>query len=62
MAGLVECPTLDFGSGHDSMVRGIESHVGLCVVSRDAIFPPLKIDELKKKIRILRWGDYPGRP
>ena len=28
MAQLVKCPTLDFGSGHDLMVRGIEPCVG----------------------------------
>ena len=30
MAQLVKCPALDFGSGHDFMVRGIEPRVGLC--------------------------------
>ena len=29
MAQLVECPTLDFGSGHDLMVCGFEPHTGL---------------------------------
>ena len=29
-AQLVKHPTLDFGSGHDLTVHGIELHVGLC--------------------------------
>ena len=31
MAQLVKGLTLDFGSGHDLMVHGIEFQVGLCV-------------------------------
>ena len=30
MAKLVKCPTLDFGSGHDLVVLGMEPHVGFC--------------------------------
>ena len=30
MAQSVECATLDFGSGHDLMVRGVKPHFGLC--------------------------------
>ena len=30
MAQSVEHLTLDFGSGHDLVVRGIESHIRLC--------------------------------
>ena len=30
VAQLVKGPTLDFGSGHDLMVRVIEPHVSLC--------------------------------
>ena len=30
MAQLVERPTLDFGSGHDLVVRGTEPFIGLC--------------------------------
>ena len=33
MAQLVGCPTLDFGSGHDLMVHGIEPYIGLCAGS-----------------------------
>ena len=29
MAQSVNCPTLDFGSGHDLMVHEIDPHVGL---------------------------------
>ena len=29
----VKCPTLDFGSGHDLMIREFQSHVGLCTDS-----------------------------
>ena len=29
MAQLVERPTLDVGSGHDLMARGIEPHIGV---------------------------------
>ena len=32
MAQWVRQPTLDFGSGHDITVLGIEAHVGLCAV------------------------------
>ena len=30
VAQLVKHPTLDFGSGHDLIVHGIESYIGLC--------------------------------
>ena len=30
MVQSVECPTLDFGPGHDPLVHGIELYVGLC--------------------------------
>ena len=33
VAQLVECPTLDLGSGHDLTVCGIEARVGLCADS-----------------------------
>ena len=33
VAQLVECPTLDFGSGHDLTVHEFEPHVGLCADS-----------------------------
>ena len=57
---MVKRPTLDFGSGHDLLVRGIEPLVGLCADSVEAawdsvssslcpspahtLFPPLKIN------------------
>ena len=31
VAQSVECPTLDFGSGHDPQNLGIEPHIGLQV-------------------------------
>ena len=31
----VECPTLDFGSGHDLRVHGMEPHIGLCTHSTE---------------------------
>ena len=33
VAQSVECPTLDFSSGHDLVVREFEPHVGLCTDS-----------------------------
>ena len=36
MAQLVKHPTLGFSSGHDLMVRGFESHSGLCTDSRES--------------------------
>ena len=33
VAQLVKWTTLDFGSGHDLTVHGIEPYVGLCTVS-----------------------------
>ena len=35
MAQWVKCPTLDFGSGHDGSVCGIEPHIGLSVDSAE---------------------------
>ena len=36
VAQSVKCPTLDFGSGHDLMVDGIEPRIGL---SADSVEP-----------------------
>ena len=36
MAQSVKCLTLDFDSGHDLQVVGIEPHVGLCTDSVEA--------------------------
>ena len=42
MAQSVKCPTLDFSSGHDLTVHGIQPHVGLCTVSAwDSLSLPL---------------------
>ena len=35
VAQLVKCPTLDFGSGHDRIVRKVEPHVELCADSAE---------------------------
>ena len=35
VAHLVNCPTIDFGSGHDLMVFEIEPHTWLCADSAD---------------------------
>ena len=35
MAQLVKCPTLDFNSGHDLLVREIEPRMGLCADSAE---------------------------
>ena len=43
MAQLVECPTLDFSSGHDLTVRELEPHVGLCAVSAKPALDPLAL-------------------
>ena len=44
VAQSVEHPTLDFGSGHDLVVRGIESHIRLCADGAepawDSLSPP----------------------
>ena len=41
MAQTVKCPTLDFGSGHDLIVRGFEPHVGLCTDSEESAWDSL---------------------
>ena len=45
MAQLVECLTLDFGSGHELVVLGIEPPIWLCADSMgpawDSLSPPL---------------------
>ena len=50
VARSVKCPTLDFGSGHDLIVRGFEPHIGLCAVSAEpawnSISPPLSAPPL----------------
>ena len=50
MAQLVEHPTLEFGSGHDLMVRGFEPCVGLCTGSAepcwDSLSPSLSVPPL----------------
>ena len=50
MAQLVRDPTLDFGSGHDLMVHGIEPLVGLCADSAelalDSLSPSLSAPSL----------------
>ena len=44
MAQLVQCPTLDFGSGHDLAVHEFKPHPGLSTVSMesawDLLLPP----------------------
>ena len=56
MAQLVECPTLDFRSGHDLTVHGMKPRVRLCAVSAqpawDSLFSPrlfLKINKYTLK-------------
>ena len=58
MAQSVKRLTLDFGSGHDLMVPGIEPHIGLCAdnvepswasLSPSLSAPPLLVLSLKKK-------------
>ena len=41
MAQSVKHPTLDFGSGHDCMVCGIEPCIGLCIDSREPAWDSL---------------------
>ena len=41
MAQWVKHPTLDFGSGHDLLVRGIEPRVGLCTDSAEPAWDSL---------------------
>ena len=36
-------PTLDFGSGHDLMIREFESHVGLCADSKEPAWDSLSL-------------------
>ena len=43
MAQSVKHLTLDFGSGHDLMVRGIEPHVRLCTDSMEAAWDCLPL-------------------
>ena len=47
VAQLVKYPTLDVGSGHDLMVRGIEPHIMLCADSVepawDSLSPSLSL-------------------
>ena len=43
MAQSVEHPTLDFGSGHDLMVHGTESPVGLCADSMEPAWDSLSL-------------------
>ena len=35
VAQSAECPTLDFGLGHDFVICGFEPHVGLCADGRE---------------------------
>ena len=50
----VKCPTLDFSSGHDLVVLGIELRVGLCTNSMepawDSLFLPSPLSPNIKKI------------
>ena len=41
VAQLVKCPTLDFCSGHDLTVGGIEPHDGLCADSAEPAWDSL---------------------
>ena len=41
MAQSVEHPTLDFGSGHDLTVHGIEPHIKLCTGSMEPTWDSL---------------------
>ena len=50
MAQLVECSTVDLGSGHDLTVRGIEPHVGLCADSVEPVWDSLRLALKKKKV------------
>ena len=43
MAHLVKCPTLDFGSGHDLMVRENEPHIGICSGSTQPAWDSLSL-------------------
>ena len=47
VAHLAKCPTHDFNSGHDLMVRGIKPHIGLCADSSepawDSLSPSLSL-------------------
>ena len=43
MAYSVKRPTLDFGSGRDLEVRGLEPHVGLCADSEEAAWDSLSL-------------------
>ena len=47
MTQLIECPTLDLGSGHDLIIGEIELHVGLCADNAepawDALSPSLSL-------------------
>ena len=49
MAQLVKHPTLDFGSGHDLAVRGIEPHVGLQADSAEPAWDSLSLSLSQNK-------------
>ena len=46
MAQSVKRQTLDFGSGHDLTVRGIEPHSGLCADSIEPAWDSLSLSLL----------------
>ena len=59
MAQQVQPQTLDFGSGHDLLVRGFEPCVGLCAAgtepARDSLSPSLSAPpHLKNKFKNLK--------
>ena len=43
LAQFVEHPTLDFGSGHDLVVREFEPHLGLCADSAEPAWDPVSL-------------------
>ena len=43
VAQSVECPTPDFGSGHDLMVHEIQPFVRLCADSAEAVWDSLSL-------------------
>ena len=52
MAQSVKRLTLDFGSGHDLMVRGIEPRVGLCADSVEPAWDFLSLSLLSLSLKI----------
>ena len=53
MAQPVEGLTLDFGSGHDLLVRAFGSHIGLCADSTEPAWDSLSLSLCPSPVRAL---------